>query len=316
MLRVLFLVTIIVTMLVMPGSTQAQSEGVFQTPQEMLQSYYHAINARNLAGAYAHWRTPSQSFEDFEAGFWRTNRVTPYFGEFEVSSSPLSGQVQAVLVADETDYSVQDAQVFRTYAGCFFVNRTRTVGDWRITGADITQLLDFAPPNLDTIEAALSRNCTQGINNTVQGTLSYSNAASILTLYFTLISQRDYATAYNYWLSPADGVSQDYRLSFDQFSSGYAETQAITVYNGEYVFGGAAAGRAYLDGIMPVVVVAEDTDGSFSAYAGCFVMGFNARNNSLGIVNARFYTVSNTVPTGNLIADYLQIDCLNLGIPN
>jgi hypothetical protein len=152
--------------------------------------------------------------------------------------------------------------------------------------------------------------------------LTYVPAFDTLQAYTNYINARDYQTAYNMWLSPIldqpqpnGAPPEDYRRTFEDFSAGYANTQFVNIYMGEYLLGGAAAGKPYLEGMMPVVLIGQNTDGSFNAFAGCFVLGFRTTG-ELGIVNGQFYTLSNSVPSGTQIAQHLTIDCTQLAIPN
>lgn len=285
----------------------------FDNPREMLQTYYNAINKRDFDAAFSLWRQPQQSFEDFQAGFWRTMLVTPYFSELRLGDTPRSGLIQAVLVTQETDYSLQDATAYRVYAGCFFVSRQSQLGDWLIDGAQLSQVLDYALPDIRTIQALLDENCIDNLSAAILGTHSPAAPMERLQQYFSYINTSDLATAYQFWLTPAIGLPQEYRLPYDQFVAGYAETSYISVYTGVYSFGGATAGAPYLDGMLPVVLVGQNKDGSFEAFGGCFALGFDAQGN-LGIVNGEFYTMTSTVPDGSLIVEYLQIDCVQLGM--
>ena len=137
--------------------------------------------------------------------------------------------------------------------------------------------------------------------------------------YFRAINQKDFTTAYNDWLYPIPGdkpngqPARDYRQSFADFSNGYADTVWIDAYPGVYNETGASAGHGYLDGLMPMVLVGQRTDGTIAAYQGCFVMGAFL-NGTPGIVSGKFTKFLDDEPTGDQIIAAQNIDCMALNL--
>jgi hypothetical protein len=79
--------------------------------------------------------------------------------------------------------------------------------------------------------------------------------------YYDAINQRDYTTAYSYWENPPGGAS------LDQFIRGFATTNRVAVFAQLPVGIGVGAGNAYAQ--VPVLLAAQQTDGSERYYAGC-----------------------------------------------
>ena len=97
----------------------ARTDQTFSTPQAMLLSYYSAINLKIYPQAYTDWLLPTQSYADFASGYLTTDRVLPYFGDWQPApaNGPANelGRVPAVLFGYHTDGSAV------AYNGCFFI---------------------------------------------------------------------------------------------------------------------------------------------------------------------------------------------------
>lgn len=303
------------------GPVQAQTDS-FVTPQAMLQTYYNAINRRDFTTAYSLQMAPSQTPAEFQEGFWRTNHVTPYFGVFDMDNTPISGRVQAVLVAQETDYSVERGYNFSTYAGCFWVERTTPGTTWKISASDFAVVIDHSErPATSMINELLNRYCTDNLNTVSLATMANTPQDEMLQNYWSSISTKNYENAYVHWLQPLEGPlpnggpPEDYRPPYDEFVAGYANTRFVTLYTGNYDMAGASAGKSYLNGLMPVVLVAETEDNRFETYAGCYVIGYKP-DGTYGIVNGRLFSMDNNVSFGSDILEYLNTNCIDLAIPN
>ncbi len=322
MLKTKFVGIVMLIALLMPfGGVQAQNDS-FSTPQAMLQTYYDAINRRDFTTAYSLQMIPTQTPEEFQEGFWRTNYVTPYFGVFDMDTTPISGRVQAVLVAQETDYSVERAYSFSTYAGCFRVERTTPGTTWKISSSDFAVVIDHGQrPATSTINELLNRYCTDNLNTVNLTTMANIPQDEMLQIYWSSVNSKNYENAYYQWLQPLEGPlpnggpPEDYRPAYDDFVAGYANTRFVSLYTGNYDMAGASAGKSYLNGLMPVVLVAETEDNRFETYAGCYVIGYKP-DGTYGIVNGRLFAMDNNVPLGFDILEYLNTSCIELAIPN
>jgi hypothetical protein len=288
------------------SAAQAQTN----TPQHLLLAYYTNINLQNYEAAYAMWVSPPQSYEDFAEGFDETDHVTPYFGALQPSSvAGEFGHIPVVLLG----YTFRGEVA--SYFGCFTLS-----SDFRIAGATIHEISSNGIPDGASITNYLAIDCTNipaSLPTTFLDTTDTNYG--LIWSYFRAINQKDFQTAYNSWLSPIAGEqpngqpTEDYRQTFESFSGGYGNTVWIDVYPGIYNATGASAGHSYLNGLMPLVLVGQQTEGSVDAYYGCFVMG-TFPNGLPGIVSGQFYPLLNNLPTGDQIVEAQNIDCTTLNL--
>jgi hypothetical protein len=294
------------------------SAAEYTSPQAMLFTYYNAINRQDYVTAYGLWLNPRQTYQNFSTGFAATARVEPYLGTVQATSSAQLAYIPGVLLGYQTNGSVY------SYYGCFTAGYVGTNGvTWRITAGNFRVLTTAGVPSNAVIQTYLGIDCTHVPTSIPPNTITTTSnfAAPTMLVYYDAINRKDFATAYSYWLQPIPGPkpngapAQDYRPPFQQFQNGYANTAYVNIYFGDYNQGGASAGHAYLDGLLPAVLVGQQTDGSFASYYGCYVMG-HLPNGVLGIVNGKFSLLANDVPTGDTILQYVNIDCTQLAIPN
>ena len=294
--------------IIIVGTAQAQTPT--PTAQKTLLTYYTDINLHDYANAYALWRNPPQSYQNFADGFTDTDHVTPYFGDLQPSG--LAGQLGRVpVVLLGYNFHGEVASFF----GCFTL-----AFDYRITGATIHQISTAGIPDAVSISSYMAIDCTH-IPTSLPTTFLDSTDTNygLMWSYFRAINQKDFTTAYNDWLFPIAGPkpngqpATDYRQTFAAFSAGYADTTWIDTYPGVFDATGASAGHGYLSGLMPIVLVGQKIDGSVTGYSGCFVMG--AFLNGLpGIVSGRFTQFVDDAPTGDQIVAAQNIDCTSLNL--
>lgn len=285
----------------------------YESAYAMLYDYYSAINRLDYVTAYNLRIRPRQTYEAFAAGFEGTQRVVPYFGAVETMSQADRANVRTVLMGYQTDGTV------KSFVGCFTVSRAS--GDWRIS----TFRFEPLPPTQSlyqaSIDALLNQPCAGVYNTTGIVGDPEANAITTLRTYYDLINQQNFGGAYALWLAPLPGPkpngapATDYRPNYTSWVNGYATTKHIFVYPGPYMEMGASAGRSYLNGLLPVVLVSQHTDNTFEAYAGCYVMGYFP-NGVMGIVNGRFTRFATMAPTAQEIASHIPTDCVSLAIPN
>lgn len=302
--------TMIVLSLSAPISAQTPPN---VTPTESLMTYFNALNQRDYVTAYGLRAGDVEPFIDFVAGFRDTTRIEPYLGAFQVSNRINEGRVPAVLLGHQTNGTI------RSFAGCLMVGRGGD-GIWRLGDNTLRVISETNRPTQATLRAHINNNCynPQSVNNQLAA-LGVNQAAATLQSYFDAINAELFAPAYALWLAPVPGAqpngmpATDYRRDYGGFLATYGNTRFITAYFGAYQFSGAVAGRPYLDGMQPVVLVSQDDDGTIRAFSGCFVMGrfFDGR---MGIVNRRLDTLAQTVPNATAILDALNVDCASLGI--
>lgn len=90
-----------------------------------------------------------------------------------------------------------------------------------------------------------------------------SAPVSVLMSYYNAINRHEYARAWAYW---GDGHNAQ---SYDDFVSGYADTENVALLTGEELSEGAA-GSVYHT--VAVAIEATGADGNVAAYAGCFTL--------------------------------------------
>src|SRR5215470_4462570 len=89
----------------------------------------------------------------------------------------------------------------------------------------------------------------------------FASPMAMLVSYYNNIGLHQYQIAYGLWINPPQ--------SYDSFVAGYADTDHVTPYLGDYQAGTANAGN------VPGVLVGYRTDGSVVAYHGCFSVAYN-----------------------------------------
>jgi len=310
MRKFLLLFVLTVALIALPAPTQADSHArqASPSPLALLYQYYTAINMGDYATAYNLWINPPRSYEQFAGGFAVSTHIVPYFNP--LTGTAAAGQVRSVLLAYRADGQVE------SYAGCFDLGLSGA--NWRITGSTFRLLTTGSPPSNAAISTLLAQGCSE---NSLSATTVYDPADQMMVNYFDLINRENYAFAYSLWLSPLPGAQpnggppQDYRRPFDRFVAGYNDTAYVYVYPGDYLFMGAAAGKPYLQGVLPLVLVSQQTDGTFRTYNGCYVIG-TLPSGGLGVVNGRFYLTSSAEPNASDILSRVNIDCVALNIPN
>ena len=320
-------------LLVSPALAAAQVTPVFATPQAMLLSYYSLINVKAYAQAYSDWSAPSQTYADFASGYLTTNRVLPYFGDWQPApaNAPANenGSVPAVLYGYRSDDSLA------AYSGCFFLqagNDSSNASTWKIVSANFRPYSSAAFfPNDTALNAALTVNCFAASSSapaTASGSAATMPVVSItadkgqstLIHYYSLINGHNYPAAYAQWLQPLPGPkpngapAQDYRLPYADFVAGYADTVYAFAYLGAFDEQGASAGHGYLDGFIPAVLIGAHSDGSVAAYRGCYVLGL-LPDGQLGIVSGTFQPIPAPYTlNGSSISNYLHVNCTTLSL--
>jgi hypothetical protein len=307
-------------LLLMVASFPVYSAGV-DTPQTALQHYYHSISAGDYRAAYSIFDTPTQTLEQYIAGFADTAHVEPYFGD----AFPVPGATDGSVYVPSALVTTKSTGVLELYYGCFVMQQPFASSDaWAIASANFATAPTNIPATPNNLQAALGVNCqTLAVSWAgIGGAYGPAPEVQLINAYYNAINTWQFSTAYALWLQPLptpdpDGAPpSDYRLPFDSFVLGYSNTRYVTVYAGQFDYQGAAAGKPYLKGFLPVVLVSESVDGSFETFTGCYVIGglTNGFDNS-GIVNGRFNSLGAGLISGSQILNTLAtIDCASLGM--
>lgn len=231
-----------------------------QTAFGVLASYYNAINRGEYERAYGYLRNPQQDYESFATGFGETAGAlvaahAPYYGGAAAGSQYAA--MPLLLLATQDDGSQE------YYAGCAVA--------WRGMVSD-----DAGPPPaewwLDSfaieatsgpLEAAtLREQCREHEFETAQRPFDLRDGpVNLLGSYYNAISRGEYERAYGYWETAPQ--------PFESFAEGFAETTDVFLVVGLPYHSDAAAGSVFAQ--VPVLLLAEQADGSQQTFTGCFV---------------------------------------------
>lgn len=320
MRRLIVLTTILVILLGFAAPSHAQ-DPIATTPETVLYTYFNALNRAEYATAYR-YTNGSQPFLDFVQGFRTTARIAPYFGVQQVSGGTIA--IPTVLVGYQDDGSVN------AFAGCLGLSATPIAGviSYVITQNTLQAIPLAGAPDLSAISDYVNTVPCFPSSSTIAHPLPStaavpSLAETTIQHYVAAINANNTDAAYRFWLYPLpfpdpDGApATDYRPAYDAFAAGYRNTRWINVYTNGYDQLGGSAGRAYLDGLLPVVLVDQVADWTINTYVGCYVMGYH-QDGRLGIVNGQFSLAQGSIPpTAQSLEALLNgTDCQSLGIPN
>jgi hypothetical protein len=307
----------VVFMLLAGGIAQAMpAEQTSFSALDALLTYYNNINVRNYQGSFSMLANPTQTYANYAAGFANTQEVIPYFGRAQALGAGWTG-VPAVLQSRDVYGALS------WYYGCF--NMSSSYG-WRIQSANLHAL--GGPGNMldsATLLAYLGINC--GISAWSLPTPTYvaddattSAARNLMTYYYSMINTRQFASAYQTWMYPLPGPQPnsapalDYRPIYARYAAGYGDTAYVDTYPGSYNYMGAAAGHPYLNGVLPMILIGQHTDGTVYAYRGCYVIGTSSEQVSgWGIVSGTFLLMPGGTSAYPDVAQYLG-NCSNLSL--
>ena len=222
----------------------------------MVTSYYNAINLKEYARAYAYWRNPPQSYDDFVAGFSDTLAARliigpPAIANVEASDVAPVG-IPVLLFAWHTDGSEH------LFYGCFRVSQSAPGVDpphWQIADAS----LQVAP----SADVTLLRDACDPLQSVLY--LSHwdvgEQPVDVIFSYYNAIVTKDYERAYAYWETPPQ--------PYQDFVAGFADTASafVAVIPPEFIEG--AMGSQYA--AVPTFIVATHHDGSLPTFVGCFI---------------------------------------------
>jgi len=311
-MRKLLILIILLSALSVQGQTFPQ-----RTAQGAIQAYYKAISQRDYVSAYNFLTPTVWQFQPFVSSFATTEYLVPYMGEFQQGEAPLSGYVPVVV------FNYQPQNIIQTLAGCVFLTDRGPQPNalWYIEDMNLLPLSqDTYTPIASDIRNLLNIDCSVQFAPEAITAVEQDEATRFLHEYFTAINQQTYQAAHALWLFPLPGQqpngapATDFRTPLDQFASGYFDTYHITLYTGTYQFGGATAGRSYLEGFMPVVLVGQEFGGQITSFSGCYALG-RFIDGRMGIVNGQLAVLQDGVPLGQTVVDTLaNLDCAALGM--
>lgn len=291
------------------------------TAEEVVRSYYNAINTKEYARAYSYWEPnadPSQlpPFDQFQQGYANTLSVNVTFGGVGsgVAAGNLYFSVPVELQTQTTDHIAQ------TFVGCYVVHlgqpANQTVTPFQpmaIQSAKIDQVASIA--STGDLLANACNDQPGGTSGTVTPPANpdsidagnyldnRSDGAEVIRSFYNAINRHEYARAYSYW----EPNTPSSRLApFDQFQQGYAQTKSVALAIGT-VTTDAGAGQRYWS--VPVTVVSTQQDGSKLTFVGCYdlhlgspVIQSQPPFQPLGIESANVKQVDNGADTASMMA--------------
>jgi len=134
------------------------ARGSLNSVYSLLGEYYDRINNRDYGAAYGLWRSPSQTYNQFVAGFANTREVAMFYGSYQyggAANTYEAGRIPVMLFGFHTDGSVV------AYRGCFRLNFDPwRAPNWAIIGANLAPLsTDYGAPDRQTVLNAMAAAC-------------------------------------------------------------------------------------------------------------------------------------------------------------
>jgi hypothetical protein len=264
---------------------------------QLIRSYYDAINRRQTIRAYAYWEpsTTLPSYDTFAKGFADTTAAQVELGT--VGGSAGAGQLYWGVPAAIFSTTSAGAQSF---VGCYTVHLARP---------EIQSEPPFKPMAIQTAQvsavatAAAARSALAGACGTANATPlpwgagptgvdaaqyvdNRSVGEQVIRSYYNAVNRKEYARAYGYWEAGAPGLAP-----FATFAAGYANTKSVALSTRP---GTTDVGAGQLYYSVPAVVTASNTDGSTTIFSGCYKLHLGSPNaqatppfQPLGIQSAR-----------------------------
>lgn len=317
----LIVVVLALGVLAIPAQVRAQSEYLDNrsSPEWVMLSFVNVLNNRDYVRAYSYWKPDSKqlaAYPDFVKGYANTQSVQIALGSVieDVGAGQLNYAVPTLLIATTTNGALQ------TFAGCYYLHLAQPGFQATLpfqpmgirsalmkqvaNGANANTLLATACPDMPA--PRIGTPTLQPDLNAIDASLyidDHSTGAGVLRSLFNAINRRDYVRAYSYW--ETEGGLPAGLPTFDNFVTGYANTQSVQIVIGVNR-PGVAAGNLY--DTLPVTLIATTTSGALQTFVGCYQthMG-NSLNYSappfypLRIQKAKVQAVANNANTTALM---------------
>ncbi len=311
-----------------PRGTPTASTGYLDdrsTAEEVIRSYYNAINAKEYARAYSYWEANVDSsqlppFDQFQQGYSTTENVDLTFGP--VGEGVGAGQIYYTVPVELDATSSTNAK--QTFIGCYTLHLGRPAiqtappfHPLAIQSAKIDQVASIA-----SLQSMLNTACN-GVGD-ASGTVTpvanpndvsasnyldnRSDGAEVIRSFYNAINRQEYARAYYYW---EGDVPASQLAPFDQFQQGYSDTKSVQLTIGD-VQDGAAAGNRYWS--VPVTINSSMSDGSTQTFVGCYLVHLASPQlqaqppfQPAGIQQASVQKVASNADTASLMAQACQV---------
>jgi hypothetical protein len=241
--------------------------------EQLIRSYYDAINRRQPIRAYAYWEpsTTLPTYDTFAKGFADTTSAQVELGT--VGGSPGAGQLFWSVPAAVFSTTSAGAQNF---VGCYTVHLARpeiqTAPPFKgmlISAGQVSAVASAAAARSGLATACGTANAQPlpwaagGTNiDAAQYIDDRSVGETVIRSYYNAVNRKEYTRAYGYWEPGAVGLA-----AFDTFAAGYANTKSVTLLTKP---GTTDAGAGQLYYSVPTVVTASNADGSTTIFSGCY----------------------------------------------
>lgn len=266
-------------------SASATSETTYlddrSTAEQVIRSYYDAINRRQYLRAYGYWEASATlpSYDTFAKGFADTTSAQVEIGT--VGGSAGAGQLYWSVPAAITSTTSAGTQSF---VGCYTVHLGRpeiqTAPPFKpmaIQSAQVSAVASASAAQSGLASACGTANATPlawGAPGAGIDASHYvdnrSSGEDVVRSYYNAVNRKEYARAYGYWEAGATGLAP-----FDTFAAGYANTKSVSLLTGP---GTTSVGAGQLFYSVPAVVTAANADGSTAIFSGCYTLHLASPN--------------------------------------
>lgn len=249
-------------------------------PDQVLESFYNAINSHQYDRAYSYWRDSSVvgAYDSFKQGYATTASVQLTTGTIQAGAGAgqLYYQVPVTLVSHSTNGSSQ------TYVGCYTLHLSQP----GIQGVPPFSPLGIENANVQAVGAQsdlasmMAAACPSGAEqptppapgSSTQPAPDISSAVyldnrsgpvQVLQSLFNAINRKEYVRAFSYWESGSQTAS------FTQFQQGYQHTASVSLQTGT-VASDAGAGQVYYS--VPAALTSVSDAGVTEMFVGCYTL--------------------------------------------
>ncbi len=253
-------------------------------PEQLIQSYFNAINRKEYARAYSYWEAAAAAqslpaYEDFRAGFAETASVMVWVGWMSqgAGAGQLYYEVPVALQAETTSGETQ------AFAGCYTLHLSQPAiqgmppfRPLAIQAASVQELPTGSGPIAWLATACgeaggEGQSIAPGIVVPEEPSVDASRyiddrstPVSVLRSYYNAINRHEYVRAYSYWRPQA---AQQHLPPYPQFEQGYAETQSVELQTGTVR---TDVGAGQINSAVPIALEAQTTSGATQWFAGCY----------------------------------------------
>jgi hypothetical protein len=249
--------------------------------EQLIRSYYDAINRRQSIRAYAYWEpsTTLPTYDTFAKGFADTTSAQVELGT--VGGSPGAGQLYWSVPAAVFSTTSAGAQNF---VGCYTVHLARpeiqTAPPFKgmlISAGQVSAVASAAAARSGLATACGTANANPlpwAAGGTSIDAAQYIDDRSVgevvIRSYYNAVNRKEYTRAYGYWEPGAVGLAP-----FATFAAGYTNTKSVTLVTKP---GTTDVGAGQLYYSVPSVVTASNADGSTTMFSGCYKLHLGSPN--------------------------------------